>query len=150
METGGEMYVIPESAVVECFEQTREDIAASHGNDVINDRGHMRPYICLRKRFGIAGEIPPTRRVVLCETNNGRIGVAVDRVLGSYQTVIKPLSSLYRHVECVSGATILGDGTVALILDPGKLFVAGEQRDRAFDHHLPVFAEDEVTTQTTS
>ncbi len=126
VEAGGEMYVIPEAAVVECFEQTREDIARSHGNDVINVRGHMRPYICLRKRFGIDGEIPPSRRVVLCEANGRMIGLAVDRVIGSHQTVIKPLGELSASVPCISGATILGDGTVALILDPGKLIMEGQ------------------------
>jgi two-component system chemotaxis sensor kinase CheA len=47
--------------------------------------------------------------------------LAVDRVIGNYQTVIKPVGEIYKNVECISGATILGDGTVALILDPVKL-----------------------------
>ncbi|MDH5525663.1 MAG: chemotaxis protein CheW, partial [Desulfobulbaceae bacterium] len=71
-------------------------------------------------------EIPPSRRVIMCETNGKKIGLAVDRVIGSYQTVIKPLGDIYKGVECISGATILGDGTVALILDPVKI-MAEEQ-----------------------
>ncbi len=121
VEIGHEMYVIPQAAVVECLEQTRADIENAHGNNIMNVLGEMLPYVCIRQRFGIEGEIPPSRRVVLCEVNGHRIGLAVDRVIGSYQTVIKPLGEVYKRVECISGATILGDGNVALIIDPAKL-----------------------------
>ncbi len=121
VETGQEMYVIPQSTVIECLEQTQDDIENAHGNNIINVLGEMLPYVCIRQRFGLKGEIPPSRRVILCEVNGHRIGLAVDRVIGSYQTVIKPLGEVYKQIECISGATILGDGTVALILDPAKL-----------------------------
>lgn len=121
VETGCEKYVIPQTVVQECFAQSREDIDKAHGNDVINVRGHMLPYVCMRKRFGIPGEIPLTRRVVLCETNGRSIGLAVDRVIGNHQTVIKPLADVYKSIESISGATILGDGSVALILDVARL-----------------------------
>ncbi|MEW6520353.1 MAG: chemotaxis protein CheA [Thermodesulfobacteriota bacterium] len=121
VETGGERYVIPQAMVIECFEQTREDVAQAHGNNVINVRGQMLPYVCLRQRFTIAGDIPASRRVVLCEASDRQIGLAVDRVIGNHQTVIKPLGEIYKNVDCVSGATILGDGAVALIIDPLKV-----------------------------
>ncbi|MDM8515975.1 chemotaxis protein CheA [Desulfobacterales bacterium HSG16] len=120
-ETGGEMYVIPQTAVIKCFEQTHEDIQKAHGNDVIEVSGRMLPYICLRTRFSIKGDVPPSRRIIMCEANDGKIGIAVDRIIGSYQTVIKPLGNIYNNIECFAGATILGDGTVALIIDPIKL-----------------------------
>jgi hypothetical protein len=58
---------------------------------------------------------------MVVETGEGRYGFVVDRVLGNCQTVIKNLGRFYRHVQVVSGATILGNGTVALILDPERL-----------------------------
>ncbi len=58
---------------------------------------------------------------MIVETEAGRYGFVVDRVLGDCQTVIKNLGRFYRHVQVVSGATILGNGTVALILDPERL-----------------------------
>jgi two-component system chemotaxis sensor kinase CheA len=58
---------------------------------------------------------------MLVETGEGRFGIVVDRVLGNCQTVIKSLGRFYRQVQSVSGATILGNGTVALILDPERL-----------------------------
>lgn len=121
VETGGEKYVIPQAMVIECYEQTREDVVLARGNNVINVRGQMLPYVCLRQRFHIPGDMPPSRRVVLCETNERHIGLAVDRVIGNHQTVIKPLGEVYNNIDCVSGATILGDGAVALIIDPVKL-----------------------------
>ena len=58
---------------------------------------------------------------MVVETEEGRYGFVVDQVLGNCQTVIKNLGRFYRHVQVVSGATILGNGTVALILDPERL-----------------------------
>jgi two-component system chemotaxis sensor kinase CheA len=60
-------------------------------------------------------------QIMVAETEDGRYGFVVDQVLGDHQTVIKNLGRFYRHVELVSGATILGNGTVALILDPHRL-----------------------------
>ncbi len=58
---------------------------------------------------------------MVVESDEGRCGLVVDRVLGDCQTVIRSLGRLYRHVQVVSGATILGNGAVALILDPQRL-----------------------------
>jgi two-component system chemotaxis sensor kinase CheA len=58
---------------------------------------------------------------MIVESEEGRCGLVVDQVLGDCQTVIRNLGRLYRHVQVISGATILGDGTVALILDPQRL-----------------------------
>ncbi|MDH5525666.1 MAG: chemotaxis protein CheA, partial [Desulfobulbaceae bacterium] len=96
VETAEEMFVIPQAVVIECYEQTLSDIANSHGNNVIRVMDKMVPYVCLRQRFGLDGEIPPSRRVIMCETNGKKIGLAVDRVIGSYQTVIKPLGDIYK------------------------------------------------------
>ena len=59
--------------------------------------------------------------MMVVETEEGRFGFVVDQVLGDCQTVIKNLGRFYRHVQVVSGATILGNGRVALILDPERL-----------------------------
>jgi two-component system chemotaxis sensor kinase CheA len=58
---------------------------------------------------------------MIVETESGRYGFVVDEVLGDHQTVIKNLGKLYQNVQGISGATILGNGTVALILDPHRL-----------------------------
>jgi chemotaxis protein histidine kinase CheA len=71
---------------------------------------------------------------MLADTSEGRFGFVVDKVLGNCQTVIKSLGKFYRQVQIVSGATILGNGSVALILDPDRLIqeaIREESRDKS-------------------
>jgi two-component system chemotaxis sensor kinase CheA len=89
---------------------------------VVNLRGELIPYISLRQHFSIAGKHPEIEQIMVVETENGRFGLAVDQVLGNCQTVIKSLGRFYRNVQAVSGATILGNGSVALILDSERMF----------------------------
>ncbi len=75
------------------------------------------PYISLRDRFGIPGERPEIEQVVTSRINGNKVGLLVDQVIGQHQTVIKSLGRAYRGIKEISGATILGDGTLALILE---------------------------------
>jgi two-component system, chemotaxis family, sensor kinase CheA len=84
-------------------------------------RGSLTPYICLRDQFGIHGTRPEIEQIVIVSVQGVRIGFVVDFVVGEHQTVIKPLGVLYQDVKGISGATILGDGSVALIISPGDL-----------------------------
>ncbi|MCP4716389.1 MAG: chemotaxis protein CheA [Deltaproteobacteria bacterium] len=121
VQTGQDYFVLPLSAVEECIELNTNDITESHGNQVANVRGSMVPYVPLRERFNMGGTAPEVQRIVLCNVNDTQVGFVVDRVLGGHQTVIKPLGDAYRDIQTLSGATVLGDGTVALIVDPAKL-----------------------------
>ena len=114
-------YVLPLSAIEECVELTREDVAQSHGRNIVHIRGEVVPYIPLRNRFGIKGDCPAIEQVIINRVGEERFGLVVDEVIGQHQTVIKNLGSFYRHITEVSGATILGDGTVALIIDITQL-----------------------------
>ena len=76
-------------------------------------RGEIVPCLWLREVFAIEGQPPAIEPVVVVTVEGTRIGIAVDRVVGEYQTVIKNLGPLYRDVEEFSGATIRGDGTMA-------------------------------------
>lgn len=116
-----ETFVLPLSAVVECVELTETGRNRTHGRHIIKVREEIVPYIPLRGVFSIAGATPKTEQVVITEISGRRVGFVVDRVIGQHQTVIKSLSGLLRGVEGISGATILGDGSVALIVDPIKL-----------------------------
>ena len=71
--------------------------------------------------FHAEGEAPDIEQIVIAESNGGRVGFGVDRLVGQNQTVIKTLNRIYKDVQGLSGATILGDGTVALILDVTQL-----------------------------
>ncbi|MGB7266987.1 MAG: chemotaxis protein CheA, partial [Terracidiphilus sp.] len=118
---GDAHFVLPLASTLECIELTREDLERANGKHVANVRGEIVPYIRLRERFNMRGERPAIEQIMVVETTEGRCGFVVDHVLGNCQTVIKSLGRFYRSVEMVSGATILGNGTVALILDPDRL-----------------------------
>lgn len=121
VQIGNSIFVIPLTNIQECMEFSPadgdEDKLCSH----IDARGEFLPYINLRRWFEIDDPLPPSQQVVIVNDQDSKLGVVVDRVIGNHQTVIKPLGALYRNVEGLSGATILGDGSVALILDIFKL-----------------------------
>jgi len=114
-------FVLPLASTLECIELTAADIDRSNGKHVAHVRGEIVPYIRLREHFHVATPRPDLEQIMVVETGEGRFGFVVDRVLGDCQTVIKSLGRIYRHVQAISGATILGDGRVALILDPDRL-----------------------------
>jgi two-component system chemotaxis sensor kinase CheA len=121
VKLGGDTFVIPLSNVEECIELTKDDVEKSHGRNITAVRGEIIPYIRLREMFSISGNPPEIEQIVVTRSNEDRVGFAVDSVIGEHQTVIKSLGSFYRDIEGISGATILGDGRVALILDGNGL-----------------------------
>ena len=127
---GEDHFILPLSVVKECVELTKEDAAEAHGRHIANVRGRIIPYIKLRERFGINGYVPDIEQIVIAEIGDDNIGFVVDAVIGEHQTVIKSLGTFYKHVEGVSGATILGDGTVALILDVSRIAVLAEAEEK--------------------
>ena len=111
-------FIMPLSAVEECVELIRKDSGRA---DLINLRGQMVPYVSLRAGFDIPGQAPEIEQVVVCNSQGRRVGIVVDRVIGEHQTVIKSLGKIYQDVRGISGATIKGDGSMALILDIAAL-----------------------------
>ncbi|MDY7002232.1 MAG: chemotaxis protein CheW, partial [Thermodesulfobacteriota bacterium] len=116
-----EFYVIPLSLVEECVELAQDNGNRTDGQQILNLRGEIVPYIRLRDWFEISGEAPDIEQIVVTGVDERRIGIVVDHVIGEHQTVIKNLGKVYRNVEGLSGATIKGDGTMALILDVPRL-----------------------------
>ena len=121
VSVGDAYFVLPLANTLECIELTAEDIERANGKQVANVRGELIPYIRLRQHFNIRTARPAIEQIMVVETEEGRYGFVVDQVLANCQTVIKNLGRFYRHVQVVSGATILGNGRVALILDPERL-----------------------------
>ena len=125
---GQDLFVIPLAVIDECVELTREEATRSRERSMMTFRGEVFPYVSLRHTLGIGGEPPEIEKVVLVTALGKKTGFSVDQVIGQHQTVIKTLSRVYGNVEGISGATILGDGTVALILDVNQL-VKAERSD---------------------
>ncbi|HEY3491052.1 MAG TPA: chemotaxis protein CheA [Candidatus Deferrimicrobiaceae bacterium] len=117
VSVGDGYFVLPLASVSECVELSHAETEGAHGRHIANVRGQIVPYIRLRDRFAIEGERPQIEHIVITEFDETRVGFVVDRVVGEHQTVIKSLGRIYSGIQGISGATILGDGTVALILD---------------------------------
>jgi len=118
-------YVIPLSTVEECVELSEADNLRSTGRSFLNIRDELVPFLRLRDLFKVQGYADPYPKVVIVTAGDQRVGLVVDQIIGDHQTVIKSLSKLHADVAAFSGATILGDGTVALILDVVNLIAAG-------------------------
>jgi two-component system chemotaxis sensor kinase CheA len=121
VRVGDAHFVLPLANSLECVELSRQDILDAHGKHLANVRGEIIPYIRLSEYFHMNTARPEREQIMVVETEHGHYGFVVDDVLGDHQTVIKNLGGFYRNVQVVSGATILGNGTVALILDPHRL-----------------------------
>jgi len=125
---GDGFFVMPLAVVDECIEINREEAARARERNMINFRDEMCAYVSLREQFHINGGQPDIEHVVIVKARDQRVGFGIDRVIGQHQTVIKSLTKVYRDIPGLSGATILGDGTVALILDVNMLLAAAEQQ----------------------
>jgi two-component system chemotaxis sensor kinase CheA len=121
---GEEVYILPLSSVVESFQVKAEAVSTvGQGSQLVKVRDEYMPVIELEKVF----QVPrfdfekSCDIMVVVEADGSRVALLVDELLGQQQVVVKNLESNYRKVPNVSGATILGDGKVALILDTGAL-----------------------------
>jgi two-component system chemotaxis sensor kinase CheA len=129
VRVGSARYVIPLAAVEECVELSLEQDLRSTGRSLITLRDRLVPFIRLRELFDTRTQPDEHQKVVIVATGQERVGLVVDQILGDHQTVIKSLSRFHADVGSFSGATILGDGAVALILDVPHLVAAGQKRD---------------------
>ena len=117
VEIDRDRFIVPMAAVTENLELSGADRRAHNGRNVVALRGELVPYIRLRDVFQLADSSHELEKVVVVAIDGQRVGLVVDRVIGSHQTVIQPLGQFYRGVELFSGTTIMGDGRVAMILD---------------------------------
>lgn len=121
---GEEVYILPLSSVVESFQVGANVVKTIGGTGrVVEVRDEFMPVLELERLFAVPrhGEAAPAGIMVVIEAEGGRVALRVDELLGQQQVVVKNLEANYRKVDDISGATIMGDGRVALILDVGSL-----------------------------
>jgi two-component system, chemotaxis family, sensor kinase CheA len=122
---GRETYIVPLTSIVESLQLKSASVSRiGSGGELFAFRGSFLPIVRLHRVFGVEARARELHEglVVVVEGAGRRIGLFVDDLLGQQQVVIKSLETNYGHVAGVSGATILGDGSVALILDvPGLI-----------------------------
>lgn len=133
---GKSAYVIPLDMVIECIELNEHE-ADRH---FLNLRGEVLPFVRLREMFEVEEDPPARENIVVVQYAGQKAGIVVDQLLGEFQTVIKPLSSIFRHLRGIGGSTILGTGEVALILDVQTLVqrnARSEEREMSLNAALP-------------
>jgi len=119
-----EVYILPLSSVIESFQVEPETVSTiAQGSQLVKVRSDYMPVVALDKTFQVPrnGDAREANIMVVVEADGSRVALQVDELLGQHQVVVKNLESNYRRVPNISGATILGDGKVALILDTGGL-----------------------------
>ncbi|NMN04408.1 MULTISPECIES: chemotaxis protein CheA [unclassified Novosphingobium] len=129
VRVGTGCYVIPLAAVEECIELSADEDLRTRGRSMIRLRDALVPFLRLHDLFETGAEPDPHQKIVVISAAGERVGLVVDQIIGSHQTVIKSMSNVHRAVNSFSGATILGDGSVALILDIMQLVASGQQRE---------------------
>ena len=130
IRSGEEIYILPLGFVVESLQPARADVKEIHGQGrVVKVRGEYLPLIPLYQMFNIEprNTDPCEGILVILEAEGRKAALFVDELVGQQQVVVKNLEANYRKVAGISGATILGDGGVALILDVGALLRSSRQ-----------------------
>lgn len=156
---GDERFAIPQTNIAELVRvplaEFNERIGNVQGAEVLRLRGALLPLVRLNQVFGIDGETqesanePSTLNIVVVESGQFRYGVAVDRLFDSEEIVVKPLGKQLKELDYLAGATILGDGRVALIIDVSG--IASEANLRSCEElnagkgdHIDLHANSEV------
>ena len=120
VSVGGQTFILPLGSIIESLQITDQELKTVSGDGrLLHVRGEYLPLIALHEVFAISNAITEPKQgiAVIVEAEGKKTALLVDELLGQHQVVIKSLESNFRKVPGMSGATIMGDGTVALILD---------------------------------
>ena len=131
---GSERYIVPLTSIVESLRLRADAVRKiAGGGEVFHFRDEYLPIMRLHRAFACSDAVTDIERgiVVVIEEEGRRVGLLVDDLLGQQQAVVKSLEAHYRRVQGISGATILSDGSVALIVDVGGVVRLGQHRKAA-------------------
>jgi two-component system chemotaxis sensor kinase CheA len=120
VRVGDVYYVIPVLSIERCIE-IPSDTIKNNFNQLLLIENEQIPYFDLRGEFNVPITEDENIEIVIVWCNNKKVGLIVDLVIGENQAVLKPLGKYYANSDLFSGATILGDGSVALVVDPGRV-----------------------------
>ncbi len=120
VKIGSSNYVVPLSVVEKCHEVSYHKLDNLFNKLLLLD-GEQIPFLNLREEFKITDDVPKITQIIIVNNEERKVAISVDNIIDEYQAVLKPISKYYKDQEFISGATILGDGTVALVLDTNKI-----------------------------
>jgi len=132
VRVGGSPYVIPLDMVVECIELDESQTDSLRHSDYINLRDKVLPFVRLGEWFDVPGSPSERESIIVVRFAGEMAGIVVDQLFGEYQTVIKPLGKVFQNLRVISGATILGSGEVAMIIDVAALVKEVVDREPTF------------------
>tara|TARA_B100000809_G_scaffold195410_1_gene194789 strand:- start:10204 stop:12246 length:2043 start_codon:yes stop_codon:yes gene_type:complete len=120
VEIGDVNYIIQLSVVEKCHEVAYKELASTLNQLLVLDDIQI-PFLNLREEFLVKTENPSETQVIVVNNGDRKVGITVDSIIGVSQAVLKPIGQYYKNQDYISGTTILGDGTVALVLDTNKM-----------------------------
>jgi two-component system, chemotaxis family, sensor kinase CheA len=120
VKVGEETFAVPLSSIIETVALGDKDVKYVHGQKVLDFRGHIVPLVSLQDVYGASGESEGNSAVII-QKGDKQAGLLVDSFLGQREIVLKSLGNYLKNVFAISGATILGNGEVCLIVDPNAL-----------------------------
>ena len=116
----GVSYIISLSVVDKCYAVLHSQVMTAYNNIIVLD-GVQVPFYYMREEFDSTSQAPDMEQVIVVRYEESKVGIIIDKVIGEYQAVLKPLGKMYKEQDMISGASILGDGTIALVLDTNKI-----------------------------
>jgi two-component system chemotaxis sensor kinase CheA len=131
---GEECYIVPLVSIVESIQIPADAVrSVTGGGELFRFRGEYLPIVRLHQQFGVANARQKIEEglVIVVEADGSQVGLFVDELIGQQQAVVKSLEANYRRVDGISGATILADGSVALIIDIAGLIRLQSRRKAA-------------------
>ena len=121
VDIAGVNYIIPLSVVNKCYEIDNSEMLGNFNKLLILDEEQV-PFIDIRKEFGYKSlNADEKSQLIVVSNGDNEVGITVDYIVGEYQAVVKPIGKYYKNQDFISGATILGDGSIALVMDTHKI-----------------------------
>ncbi len=122
IRTGDSFFTIPLEEVEICRQELQSEIASKQNFQIrVNDE--LIPFIHLREVFKIKGETPINEKIIVIQKQAIRYAIIADSIIGSYQAVLKPVGDVFRRQKFIAGASVMGDGNLAIMLDTSKLLL---------------------------
>lgn len=115
-----ELFLIPLHLIEKCHEIFHQNLISNFNQFIIHN-GEQIPFIYLREIFDLKNNTPKIERIIVFRHYDKKIALIVDSIVGEHQAVLKPLGDIYKTLEIFSGASIMGNGDIALVLDTNKL-----------------------------
>lgn len=122
VEVNKDKYILPVNLIKKIYQITKDELEKSFYNIIVLDNEQI-PFISLRGEFNIGNQNNEIEHAIVIGIDDKKFAIIVDKVLGEYQAVLKPLGKLFTRIQIFSGATILGDGSIALVVDLQKVTI---------------------------